>query len=70
MIPITATPCRFDHTYGIYRTKAGKMRRLDVIIVPPSEWAFALVGWIGPRQYNRFLRLHALDLGMALSSHG
>jgi hypothetical protein len=62
--------CRFDHIYGIYRTTAGRVRRIDIIAVPPSEWAFALVGWIGSRQFNRLMRQHAHDLGMRLSSHG
>lgn len=37
-------PCRFDHIYGMFRTAAGKVRRLDVILAPPDEWAYGLVG--------------------------
>ncbi|KAL4428436.1 hypothetical protein ABPG75_002525 [Micractinium tetrahymenae] len=59
----------FDRIYGMYRTKRGKVRRLDVIICPPEEWAFGLVGWTGSRQYLRFMRQHAKDSGMFLSSH-
>lgn len=41
-------PRRFDHIYGVFRTAAGRARRLDVIVCPPEEWAFALVGERSP----------------------
>ena len=66
---VEAWPCRFDHIYGVYRTKARHYRRMDIVICPADEWAMALVGWIGSRQYLRFMRQHAKDLGMFLNSH-
>ncbi|KAL4439228.1 hypothetical protein ABPG77_004130 [Micractinium sp. CCAP 211/92] len=67
--PSRETMDKFDHIYGVYRTLAGKLRRLDVILCPPDEWALALVGWTGSRQYLRFMRQHVKDMGMFLSSH-
>ncbi|GAB4823868.1 hypothetical protein N2152v2_010914 [Parachlorella kessleri] len=61
---------RFDHIYGVYRTKAGHYRRMDIIICPADEWPMALVGWIGSRQYLRFMRQHAKDLGMLMRKVG
>eukprot|EP00854_Cymbomonas_tetramitiformis_P024548 gene24548-29861_t len=46
----------FDHFFGIFHTSEGGksgMCRADVVMVPPDEWAFALVGWTGSRTYNR-----------------
>ena len=62
-------PCRFDHIFGNFRTAAGRVRRLDVIIAPHDEAAFCVLGWSGSRQYLRFLRQYAVDLGMHLNSH-
>ena len=62
-------PGRFDHIYGLGRTAAGAWRRLDVILVPPEEWAFGLLGWIGSRAYLRFQRQLAKDRGCYLNSH-
>ena len=61
--------CRHDHFFGNFRTAAGKIRRIDVIIAPAEEQAFCVLGWTGSRQYLRFLRQHAVDLGMNLNSH-
>ncbi|BDA49904.1 probable DNA polymerase lambda at C-terminar half [Coccomyxa sp. Obi] len=60
---------RFDHIFGNYLTKAGKVRRMDVIIAPPAERAACILGWTGSRQYLRFLRQYAADRGMHLNSH-
>ncbi len=60
---------RHDHFFGNFRTAAGKIRRIDVIIAPAEEQAFCVLGWTGSRQYLRFLRQHVVDLGMNLNSH-
>ncbi|RDD43530.1 DNA-directed DNA/RNA polymerase mu [Trichoplax sp. H2] len=45
-------------------------RRVDLIVTPASQWAYALVGWTGNKQYNRSLRLYAWkELQINLSSH-
>ena len=64
-----AARCRFDHIFGNFRTEAGRVRRLDVIIAPAEECHFCVLGWSGSRQYLRFLRQWAVDLGMHLNSH-
>lgn len=44
-------------------------RRVDLIVAPYSQYAYALVGWTGSRQFNRSIRLYAEKrLGMKLSS--
>lgn len=53
----------------MYWTSSGKVRRLDIILVPPEELAMGLVGWIGSRTYLRFMRQHAKTLGMYANSH-
>lgn len=46
-------------------------RRVDLVVVPPQQLAYALVGWTGNRHFNRDLRLYAQrELGLKLSSHG
>jgi hypothetical protein len=60
----------YDHVWGIFITAAGKRRRLDVMIIPPDMWPYALLGWSGSKQYLRFLRQHAGNIGMNLNSHG
>ncbi|PRW44242.1 DNA polymerase lambda [Chlorella sorokiniana] len=67
--PSMQTLDRFDHIYGIARLDSGKAQRMDIIICPHEEWAFALVGWIGSRTFLRFMRQHAKDCGMYLTSH-
>ena len=46
-------------------------RRVDLIIVPRSQYYYALVGWIGSKHFNRDLRLYAQrELNLKLTSHG
>lgn len=62
--------CRFDHIFGNFRTRAGRYRRIDLIISPYEEYPFCLMGWTGSRQYLRFVRQYAKDIkGMNLNSH-
>ena len=61
----------YDKLYGIYRTANGAHRRIDVVLVPRCMLPFALIGWTGSKQYNRFLRRFAIDeRGLILTSHG
>ncbi len=55
--------CRFDHIWGIFLTAAGRRRRADLMLVPRPQWAFALHGWTGSRQYCRFVRRYTVQLG-------
>ncbi len=60
---------RFDKVFGMFMTKNGKVRRMDLIITPPEEYPFCLLGWTGSKQYLRFLRQHAGNCNMYLNSH-
>ncbi|XP_066277182.1 DNA-directed DNA/RNA polymerase mu-like isoform X2 [Branchiostoma lanceolatum] len=45
-------------------------RRVDLIIAPASQYAYALVGWTGSKHFNRSLRLYAdHERNMKLTSH-
>jgi DNA polymerase/3'-5' exonuclease PolX len=61
---------RFDHLFGMFKTGEGKARRLDLIFVPPEELGFGTLGWIGGKQFLRFMRAYSDDeCGMHLNSH-
>ncbi|XP_071792818.1 DNA nucleotidylexotransferase-like isoform X1 [Asterias amurensis] len=46
-------------------------RRVDFIITPQSQYAYALMGWIGSRMFNRSIRDYAnKEMNMTLTSHG
>ncbi|XP_065199405.1 DNA-directed DNA/RNA polymerase mu-like [Sycon ciliatum] len=36
------------------------VRRVDLIVCPHKQWAYALVGWTGSKYFNRALRLYAV----------
>ena len=69
-MPADSWTCRHDRILGVYITKEGCMRRMDLVLTPWAERPFALLGWTGSRQYLRFLRQHADHCGMTLNSHG
>ncbi|KAI8480839.1 hypothetical protein Bbelb_414290 [Branchiostoma belcheri] len=50
--------------------KAWVGRRVDLIIAPASQYAYALVGWTGSKYFNRSARLYAeREMNMKLTSH-
>ena len=69
MVVSVGALCRFDKLFGMFSTKTGKVRRMDLIITPHEEFAFCLLGWTGSKQYLRFLRQHAGNSNMYLNSH-
>ncbi|KAJ7327348.1 hypothetical protein OS493_027038 [Desmophyllum pertusum] len=47
------------------------VRRVDLIVTPPKQFTFALLGWTGSKQFNRSLRDYAWKiLKIKLSNHG
>jgi len=46
------------------------VRRLDIVYVPPEEYAFALLYFTGSQEFNIRMRKIALDKGYSLSEHG
>lgn len=45
-------------------------RRLDILLTPPAEFAFALLYFTGSDDFNVAMRRHALTLGYSLNEHG
>lgn len=62
----TLTPSELAASY-----RSWKARRVDLIVVPHSQYFYALVGWTGSKHFNRDLRLYAQkQCNMKLTSHG
>mmetsp|Transcript_13360 Transcript_13360/g.22260 ORF Transcript_13360/g.22260 Transcript_13360/m.22260 type:complete len:242 (-) Transcript_13360:424-1149(-) len=59
----------FDRIFGVFRTTEGKMRRIDIIVVPYIEKAFALLGWTGSSLLNRNMRQYCRERGLFLCNH-
>jgi DNA polymerase/3'-5' exonuclease PolX len=62
----------FDRWFGLWQWpgEPGPVRRVDLVLVPAEQWAFAVWGWTGSRQYNRFARDFARRArGLSLTSH-
>jgi len=49
---------------------SSKSRRLDILITPPKEYAFALLYFTGSDKFNVAMRKHALTKGYSLNEHG
>jgi DNA polymerase/3'-5' exonuclease PolX len=50
--------------------KGYRVRRLDLLLTPPTEFPFALLYFTGSDQFNIAMRKHALTLGYSLNEHG
>ncbi|XP_055502608.1 DNA nucleotidylexotransferase-like [Leucoraja erinacea] len=51
--------------------KGWKAIRVDLVIVPPQQFAYALLGWSGSRQFERDLRRYcSQEKRMLLDNHG
>jgi DNA polymerase/3'-5' exonuclease PolX len=55
---------------GIVRQHGGPARRLDVLLAPPEQHAFALLYFTGSDAYNVAVRKAALARGYSLNEHG
>ena len=40
----------------LMRNLEGKARRVDLVVVPPRHWAYALLGWSGSTQFERSIK--------------
>jgi DNA polymerase/3'-5' exonuclease PolX len=49
--------------------KAGKARRLDLLLTDPVEWAYALLYFTGSDKFNVAFRKYAGDKGYTLNEH-
>jgi DNA polymerase mu len=48
------------HDNGLFLIRFnGLFRRLDVIVPPPEQWAFCVLGWSGTKQMEKDLRDYA-----------
>jgi hypothetical protein len=56
--------------FGVWRTPAGKHRRIDLVVCSfPEEAAICRLSWTGSRLLNRLLRQYAQQHGLCLSAH-
>jgi DNA polymerase beta len=54
---------------AVCRIGEGRFRRLDLLLTPPREFAFALLYFTGSDTFNVAMRSWALDLGWSLNEH-
>jgi DNA polymerase/3'-5' exonuclease PolX len=47
-----------------------KARRLDLLLTPPEEYAYALLYFTGSDKFNILFRKKAIEKGYSLSEHG
>lgn len=62
----------WDHLerhFGVFKTRAGRRRRVDIIVTTHLEWPFALLSWTGGKVFNRLLRAYANQIQCSLSAH-
>lgn len=45
-------------------------RRIDILLVPEKEWAFATLYFTGSARFNVLSRQRAIDMGLRLNEHG
>ena len=55
---------------AISRCPGGCARRLDLLLTPADEYAYALLYFTGSDKYNVAFRAHALTCGYTLNEHG
>jgi len=48
----------------------GIARRIDILITPDEEYAYAILYFTGSQQFNVAFRQHALQMGYTLNEHG
>ena len=54
---------------AISRIPGGKARRLDLLMTPDEEYAYAILYFTGSDRFNVAFRQHALETGYTLNEH-
>lgn len=54
---------------GYVQLPGGTVRRLDLMLTPPSEYAYAILYFTGSDKFNIAFRSHCLTLGYTLNEH-
>jgi DNA polymerase/3'-5' exonuclease PolX len=54
---------------GYVQLPGGVVRRLDLMLTPPAEYAFAILYFTGSDKFNVAFRSHCLSLGYTLNEH-
>ena len=54
---------------GYVRLPGGTARRLDLMLTPPNEYAYAILYFTGSDKFNVAFRSHCLTLGYSLNEH-
>jgi DNA polymerase mu len=49
---------QFRKAFMIVKLPGKPPRRVDVVFVPASQYAFAILGWTGSRQFERWIRIY------------
>jgi len=55
---------------GFIQLAHGTARRLDLLLTPPDEYAYAILYFTGSDKFNVAMRKYVLTLGYSLSEHG
>ncbi|KAL0269978.1 UNVERIFIED_CONTAM: hypothetical protein PYX00_007542 [Menopon gallinae] len=74
LVSLNDLPCEDSHRkyLGVFRFpgEGGAHRRIDIFVVPKSQYAAALMHYTGSAMYNRSVRLFASRKGLTLNEHG
>lgn len=54
---------------GISRVPGARARRLDILVTPKEQYAYALLYFTGSQKFNIAMRKHALDRGYTMNEH-
>ena len=53
----------------LMRNGQGKARRIDLVVVPPRHWPYALLGWTGSTQFERSIKDYAKNYFRGREDH-
>lgn len=58
-----------DHLFGVFRTRSGHLRHLDIIACPWPARPHALLGWSGSTLFIRLLNTAGGSAGLRQTNH-